>query len=262
MRVENASRYLEPIYAEFLKRKRRNQRYSLRTFSEDVGVSASMLSLVFRGKKKFSIETALAVCERLNFRPQTREEVIRHLRSLQNSSTTSVDRLAHSSPDDSELEINVRAFQALSQWHHSAVCEALELKGLKGNINKISAKLELPPSVVRSALENLRALGLVKKRNGVWTRSTPAKIKVPDEASAAIREFHKGMLNQAWTSLERTPQKQRDISGITMASSPDKLKEAKLRIAEFREELRQILKSENPTCVYHLAVQLFPLHRS
>lgn len=51
----------------FLERKKRNSKYSLRAFSRDIGMSASNLIAVMKGRKKLSTKQACKIAINLKF---------------------------------------------------------------------------------------------------------------------------------------------------------------------------------------------------
>ena len=84
-------------------------------------------------------------------------------------------------------------------------------------------------------------------------------LRVPDVPSAAIRTFHKAMLDKAWDAIEGVSPAARDVSGVAVATSPERIAGAKVLIAKFRRQIFSYLEDCEPSVVYHLAVQFFPL---
>ena len=65
----------------------------------------------------------------------------------------------------------------------------------------------------------------------------------------------------ALESLGRDPISRRDFSALTMIVDPTRLPEAKERVLRFKRELGELLEKGEPSEVYSLAIQLFPLTR-
>ena len=59
--------------------------------------------------------------------------------------------------------------------------------------------------------------------------------------------------------LESVDVEEREFTTVTMASSPKKIKKAKLLIREFKRKLMEYMEEGEKTEVYTLAIQLFPL---
>lgn len=84
--------------------------------------------------------------------------------------------------------------------------------------------------------------------------ATPANIP-----NAALRETLRQCILKALESLEKHSVTKRDMSGITMAVSVERLPEARRMIQEFRRNLSTFLEDGPKDSVYRLNVQLFPL---
>ena len=77
-----------------------------------------------------------------------------------------------------------------------------------------------------------------------------------------MRDFHKQMLEMATqrlASVDPEDREGRDITGVSMAVDPMRVRVAKRKIAKFRKELMKYLEKGHRTEVYHLGIQLFPL---
>ncbi len=58
--------YRSALLEIFEQRKLKNNRYSLRAFSRDLGISSSRLSEILHGKVGLSLERALEICEKMD----------------------------------------------------------------------------------------------------------------------------------------------------------------------------------------------------
>jgi uncharacterized protein (TIGR02147 family) len=234
-------------------------RYSQRQFAADLGLSSSALSRILSGHRRLSTEMSLCVAEKLKWSPsrsRTFTNSVRHSLSKSNGATASGPVQVVSKAIKTVSEDH---FRLISDWYHAAILENLRIQNVVHSTAAISKRLKLVPSFVREALARLERLKMVKRRDNSWISNSDATLSVPSQPSAAIREFHKGMINRAWESLDRTSSTQRDITGTVVATSPEKLDEARVRIQIFRRDLVSFLEDCEPTEVYHLGVLLFPL---
>ena len=55
------------------------------------------------------------------------------------------------------------------------------------------------------------------------------------------------------------PVQERDISSMTLAIDRKKLQKAKELINKFKDDMEELIESNNPDDVYNLSIQLFPL---
>ena len=115
---------------------------------------------------------------------------------------------------------------------------------------------------VERALEVPLRLGyIVEEEDGV--RRGDALLTTGHEVnSLAIVNYHHQMIERGAESIERIPREYRDISALTMCVRPEQVPELKRRVHAFRETLMALTDPiEEPTTVYQLNIQLFPLNR-
>src|SRR5688572_4111377 len=94
--------HLEQLQAEFSQRRKRNPRYTLRAFARQLGISHSLLSMMFGGQRRLSRRTMQKIEAALP-RPPEGETA-----------------------DDSH-RLSLDQFEALSDWTHYAILSLLEL---------------------------------------------------------------------------------------------------------------------------------------
>src|SRR4029077_7937852 len=70
------------LQAELSRRIERNPRYSMRRFSQALGVSHTVLSLVLSGKRPLSKKAAAKVSDFLGFDPAQRESLLANRKSM------------------------------------------------------------------------------------------------------------------------------------------------------------------------------------
>ena len=102
---------------------------------------------------------------------------------------------------------------------------------------------------------------IVEDKDGV--RRGDASLTTGHEVnSLAIVNYHHQMIERGAESIERIPREYRDISALTMCVRPEQVAELKRRVHAFRETLMALTDPiEDPTTVYQLNIQLFPLNR-
>ncbi len=239
---------------EFDERKAADPRYTRGAFARDLGLSPSMLCHVLKGSKRLSTESALRIATSVPWTRRRREAFVRSVRERQTQ-----DGADDALSPGRETTLAAEAFASVAQWEHGALLELLRLRAVGGQTDELARLLGLAPSRAREALQRLAVLGFVQTRQGRWTRADVGHVRVPDVPSAAVRDFHKGMLDKAWDAIENVEPDARDCTGVVVATSPERIAGAKALVARFRRELRTYLEDCEPTVLYHLAVQLFPL---
>lgn len=68
--------YRRMLGTELERRQSRNPRYSLRAFARDIGLHASDLSKILRGKKPIPLSTAVSVVPRMNWTPDRQQDFL------------------------------------------------------------------------------------------------------------------------------------------------------------------------------------------
>jgi uncharacterized protein (TIGR02147 family) len=232
----------EAIRAELLRRRRRNPRYSLRSFARDLEISPGRLSEFINGKR--------AISEK--WKPQ----LIRKLGLGQD-----IVKLADGLPKAGRLlcedELNV-----IREPYFSAILSLLDTREIFQDSTQIGGRLGLLPSEARSALAVLARLGLVKNLRGRWMVNQVGTHTSNDIPSAALREYHRRAMQQAQTCLDEVPVDLRDITSVMLAIDPSKLPIAKRRIQRFRKSLERLLESGTKSEVYTLNIQLVPVSKT
>ncbi len=242
--------WLEWTLAEKVKK---NPRYSLRAFSKTVGLSPSFLSRVLSGQRTLSLKAALKLANALDLNPMERK-------ALLEKSLGDIPKLQDKVSDDYH-EITKDTFAVISQWHHFAIAQLLNIKGFKEDNKWIARELGIAPLEVKFAIDRLLRLGMLKRdENGKLLRSHE-NLSVKSEMSPAIRIFQRQILEKAIESLSVDPIKERDITSITMAIDEKNIPKAKLEIEKFRKRLSTLLEKGKKTRVYNLGIHLIPLSR-
>lgn len=271
MREEpSAARILQRIY---LVRAEKNPSYSVRAFARSLGVSQTLLSLIFSNKRSLSVRQALRFATRLGMTQAEKtvwfEIVQRGLPDLAKGrkrlqSVIEYNRTGETSSGPPALWIDWDAerFQCLSQWYHVAIMDFSQVKGFRDDPEWIATKLGIHPLEAQDAIERLIRLGLMNRQNGKLAK-THRHLSLPTKKSLpAVREFHRQMSQKAIAELERDdPEsyRRRKISGTTIAVRADRLEEAFRRIDRFRLEMADLLSDGPADSLFHLNVQLFPL---
>lgn len=235
--TENARAALEQ---ELARRVNRNPRYSMRSFARTLGLSHTMVSLVLSGKRPVSRKMKARMAE-LGLAPNPRP---------------------HGPDDDGMDALTDDTFALLADWYHLAVLSLLEIPGARFEARWIAKRLGISIVEARLAISRLKRLRLVASRNGRYRQCTrPLKME-NKKMTAASRRFQQGILRKAEESVDLCPDEWRDLSSTTLAIHPRHVPYARQRIQEFRRQLtRELEAMGEPTEVYHLAVQIYPVTR-
>lgn len=253
--------YREWLRTELKRRQRANPSYSLRGFSQSLELSPAFLSKILNGKKSLSLESAVKVCDRLALTPIERaafckgvsldrasEQVIQYMEGRQDVSN--IDQIKRLEEDQ---------FQAISDWYHFALRELVATRDFRPDVSWIASRLGITEAESTDALARLIRLKLIKLKSGRW-RKTNAWVGVPSgRGSAALRRHHSQMIQKACEAIEGQSVEERDITGMTFTTNPEKIELVRKEIADFRRKIADLLNVSKPGEVYQINVQLFRL---
>jgi len=210
-------------------------------------MDSSTVSALLNGKRPLTMKTARKIVEGLNItNPVEAQSLI----------------VATFAGDDVEMpgytEIAVETAEAIASWEHFAILALLELKDFKGQDRQISERLNIPFGIIGECLGRLEKLGLIVKEPMGWKLTGKNMTTSSQTPNGALREGHRQTILKAMESLDSDPLELRDMSGITMAVSKNRLPEAKKMIQDFRRRLSAFMEEGSRDAVYRLNIQLFP----
>ncbi len=232
------------------KKKQKNPQYSLRSLAKGIAISPSQLSGIINKKKKLSPSQAIKIIQKLNLTEQESLELLSDIHpELRNALNRKME----------VQQLTEEEFSLISNWIHFAILSLSYLKDNKASCQWISKKLSIPVSDVEPAFRRLEKLGLIEIRGTQFVQTSKPLTTTIDIPSDAIRAHHKQNLEKAMIKLDSVDVLERDYSSITLPIHFDDMKKAKAMINEFKKRLYKELKCDDPTDVYTLAVQFFPL---
>jgi uncharacterized protein (TIGR02147 family) len=148
-------------------------------------------------------------------------------------------------------------------WWVVAVRSLLEITDGIANVKEIASLLNPPidEQQIRSALELLNELGLVKKlASGRFAVSDAHLTAGGEEKTQAVRHFQRQLLSLASESLERFPKERRDVSTLTLTVDEAAFKDIREMLLESRRQIqKRVEESVRPDRVMQLSMAFFPL---
>jgi uncharacterized protein (TIGR02147 family) len=237
------------IQREYLKRKSKNPSYSLRAYSNYLGIGMTSLSSFLAGKRILSKKNLTKVAEKLSLPPLEYELFMGEV-SKKNSPV-----------DVERLQLQDDTFHLISDWYHYAILEICSLKSHKNSPEWVASKLGISKMEASLAIDRLLKMGLLKKKGMSFYRETPQLTTKTDIPDRAIRSRHLQILELAKMSLERDPVGKRHFWETTFALSPEKYDQAKKMIVAASRKIVKLLESGEPKEIYSLSMNLFPLKK-
>jgi len=240
---------LDILKDDFLARQKRNGRYSLRAYARALQIHSSTLSAIMNGKRKISPQQAQKIMRVLEIPTKERKLIL--LSIMSEEKETSV--FYHTLSDD--------ILSVVSGWEHFALLSCLDLSKDGKTSEDLTKKLKLEAGTAEQALQRLKKFNLVIQSEDLW-HATGKHFTTSDQVPCeALRKTHREYIQKALASVDVHNVEERDITGITLAISSNKLPIAKKMIANFRREMAEFLEDGPRDEVYRLNIQLFPLSK-
>jgi uncharacterized protein (TIGR02147 family) len=247
----------------------RNPGYSLRAFARDLGVSHTYLSLVMNGHKPLSMRKVLLFSKLLELSPDESSSFIRAgTRDLRNRAIRNPAPRARSAEEQASpilyYELESDRHSVLEEWYHLPIMDLTQTDGFRNDPKWIARRLGISPEQVKSAVNRLLRLQLLKEENGTLVKTTNSLTIHPKESTRVLRAYHQSMIQKAWHALDSDRAEDieaRNITAVTMPVDPARIEEAKKRISKFRRQLWKFLEGGNTTELYQFNLQLFPLSK-
>ena len=263
--------YQERIRDELAQRIEKNPRFSLRAFADQLGVGASVLSLILSGRRPISTRLVERIFSSLEFSEGKKRNFLESV--LKEKSDLGLKRVSPKLKQHvidsrerkngrSAINIGLDEFRIISDWYHYAILELTSIKGFKADFKWVSKSLEISEIEAKLAIERLFKLELLESRDGRWRKTNlSSDTKDKSKTSAFHKKRQRQMLLKSIESLENDPIELRNHSGITVAIDSKKLLEAKKRIGKFMWDLANELTTGEKDGVYEMQFSLFPLHK-
>lgn len=255
--------YINLFREDFLNRKKSNPRYSIRSYAKHLGLTPAYISMIFRGQRHLSQQTAITISKKLKW-PSDKQKYFINLLEFENSKSTESKEVARQNIIKLESEniefnsLHVDSFEVISSWYYSAIITLLTILKTKATIPIIAKRLKLNQVEVENAMLRLKRLGIVKNERKSWI-GLYDYLRLKSIPSDAVRNYHKQLLSKAATALDEQHFEERDFSNMTITVDKSQLKAAKKKIVDFHYEMAKLLEGREPTEVYQLSVQLFSL---
>lgn len=241
------------LEAEYLRRKKANPAFSLRSFARILEIPSGRLSQLFSRKRNLTPSLGRKIALRLHLDPNKTQQLLKSIE---------VERKLRRKNHISSIvyePLDMDQFQTIADPLHFSILSLLETKDFLATVPAIARRLQIDSVEARAAVERLRRLGLIAGEAEIRLVKAAGLTTSHDVSNSALQLAHKKVLEESIEALEAVAVEDRDITSITMAIDPKKIPEAKKRIRDFRRTLCDFLESGERTEVYRLNIQVIPL---
>lgn len=248
----------------------KNIKFSMRAWARQLGYeNPSYLSHILKKERKINPKLATKFIENLKLKDEEKK-YFEILILLENSTTVDqknlyLDILESMRPKHVKTSqpLNADIFRVISDWHHTAILELVELKDFIYDENYISQRLggEASPQNIRKAIGRLLKLELLEihasgKLKRVKDNPILLESSIPNEA---IRHFHKQMIEKAKDSIDSQNIGDRDIRGSTISIKRSDYPKIKKIIEKAHTEIAQFSTIGEGDELYQFNTQFFKI---
>lgn len=233
---------------EYAVKSKANSSYSIRAFARDLGVSHTLLVLVFKGERKIT------------------EKFCRKVLSLGRISKEAKEILSlgikiELSEEEKIQKLSLNQAAMMSDWIHYAILSLLSIEGFCWEPDWIAERLGISKSKAQVCMKRIDELDLIERTpEGKYIQKSQRVVVDNQQAFDAGKKFNMGMLKKAKESMDRCEFEHRSVTSTTFTLNPKYLPFAIEEIKRFRHRLSDQLESMGTQKeVYSLCVQLFPL---
>lgn len=225
-----------------------NGSYSLRAFARDLGVSHTLLNLIFKGERKVTDAFSKKALESISLSQESKEAMALGLKK-------------NLTPEEKFQKLSLSQASMMSDWVHYAILSLTEIEGFNWDHKWIASRLGIPPLKAATAMKRLEELNVLVTDEFGKMKQKSVKIVVDNNtAFDAGKKFNRGLMKKAIQSMDNCQFMHRDLSSTTFTLDPKYIPYAVSEIKKFRRKLSEDLETMGEQSeVYAITVQLFPL---
>ncbi len=254
--IYSSNSVTEFLSEELRRRVRLNPRYSLRSFAKHLRLSPGALSEILRGRRDLSLKSVPSVAKAIGLNSS---ETAHLMQIAQLAKAKEI--LAQTAEDKSRERktVNEDMFNLIADWYHFALLNLLECEGFEWQDQWISRRLNITRIQAKMAMDLLLRLGLIVRKGRQFEGSSSEFASTSDVPSAAIRDYHRQILEKAAQALEAQTVDEREISGSGLALDVARLPALKKELSDFQDRILDKYSKGKKTEVYFLEIALFKL---
>lgn len=245
------------LTSELNRRVRNNASYSLRAFSRSLGMAPGALSEILRQRRSLSLKAATKVAKALGLNDLEAKRLL-ELAEMDRRKALGETSFPPAIPlQAKQQKLDEDTFQLVSEWHHFAILNLLDCDGFQWKAAHIAKRLGISPTQAQISMNLLFRLGLVQQKGSQVKGSKDYMLSPSGFPSAAIRAYHRQILEKAIQALDFQSIEEREMAGAGFALDPRHLPRIKREINEFQDQLiAKYSKGKRPE-VYFLELALF-----
>jgi uncharacterized protein (TIGR02147 family) len=258
-------KYLKDVFKEL---KKNNNGFSHRQIAQRLGLSTSnFIWLVMQGKRNLNQSLCMKMSEIFKHTLKESEYFENMVNFLQAKTHKEKDRyfsrMMALRKNSNIGKIDENHYAYFTNWYNPVIRELVTRKGfIKDDFLSLARRVrpQITEIQARKSVELLLELGMIKEKGESFVESAPIISTGPEVSSLGVANFHRSMGHLAVESLDSFPKDKRNITACMVGLSKNSFEKVKEELAACRSRILNIAEAEqNPTCVYDINLQFFPV---
>lgn len=248
------------LQREFEARRSRRPVYSLNAFARDLGISASRLNSILKGRYGISNATALAIARKLKFSEKETEFfsdliALKHARNLSERRRAGVRLSMYTTSEASKLEDNQSGI--LKHWYYAATLYYVKVKNGKVTPQSVAKALDITAEQATESLKVLEQIGELNRDNDRYTFESKVIKAASPTSSKVIQNFHVQFLDQLKKVILRDPPLRRKNLSAYVAFDSSRMEEARVWLEKVHDDFfKEFSVPGQNDCVCNLGLYL------
>lgn len=260
--------YRQYLKAFFLEKKD-SRHFSHRAVLQKMGITSSgFLANIISGKRSLTISQAEDI-SRIFGHSEAEARYFKTLVYFSRAKTNGEKNdffeqlIAYRRPRMKTLE--AEELSLFRRWYYVVIREMMDYYQFIDDYESLAARIDPPIKVseAREAVADLEKMGLLIRDEEGRCRQAEAVVSTGDEIrSLHVVNFQMQMLDMAKRAIEHFKEDERDISGLTLTVSENKMAVVKNELRKFRKKLLQLTSDgSGADRVIRCNIQMFPVTR-
>ncbi len=235
-----------------------NPNYSLRSYANYLGISASSLSRILSEQIEITPKVFKVIGDKLNLSSDQYSLILNQLQ------LNKIHGNIRNVKDGDLNAIDMEKFNLIADWYHYAILHMCSMPDFECDPSWIAKRLGIEDeSLIKQAINRLLESKLMGIDEDGHYFKTDQMIVIKDYSfsSVAMRERQKQILRLSAEKIDLVPIELRDHSTMTISVDENLLPEIKDRIKKFRRTLGNYIIKNNLDSkqIYELQISFFPL---
>jgi len=239
----------------YLLKKKRNPRYSARSFAKFLGISHSFLLRIWSGKKDISLDLANSIASKIDAGNSVAILFMDLVRK----------KIAPSSAQSSFFQRpSAQDIFILSSWYYPVIVKLGAIDSIALTPSVAAKALKLPETEMEAAFKELEERGFLKKNEQGFYKSKPGELFRDQDLNESYKKFLFQMFEKAKSAIQERPGNEYVVHSLVFELKQSRLPVLSQRLASAvceiisEEQNSSAQMPEDPT-IFSIGLNIIPL---